>query len=65
MASRDELRVVQTTTYFQLLRLRELNRADNKEVTGLDDFICLTKASMLEPDIAWVEKNFAEANKGK
>jgi hypothetical protein len=61
MPSNEEMRTQKSEYYYQLLNLKKLN--EGKEVIGLNNLIGLTKASMLEPDIAWVEKNFADSNK--
>jgi len=63
MATRDEIRIVQTSNYYQLLTIQQLNKKAGKDVEGLQSAISLAKATMLEPDIAWVEKQVAEATK--
>ena len=59
MATDNELRAWQTTSYYQLLLVKELNKGTR--VKGLRNAINLAKAAMVEPDIAWVEKQVAEA----
>ncbi|MCL2420992.1 MAG: hypothetical protein FWD03_03970 [Defluviitaleaceae bacterium] len=63
MATRDEIRIVQTSNYYQLLTIQALNKKVGKDVEGLQNAISLAKAMMLEPDIAWVEKQVNESNK--
>ena len=59
MATRDEIRVMQANHYFALLSIRKQN--EGYVVKGLQHAISQSKAGMLEPDIAWVEKQVAEA----
>ena len=59
MVTNDELRVNLTNQYFMLLEIKALNK--DKEVVGLQQAINRVKATMLEPDISWVEKQVAEA----
>ena len=61
MATRDEIRIVQTSNYYQLLIIQELNKKAGQEVEGLKHAISLAKATMLEPNIALVEKQAVEA----
>ena len=61
MANRDEIRVLQTTNYYQLLMLKHMNEKKGIKVEGLKTIIGVAKAAMTEPDIAWVEKQVSEA----
>ena len=61
MPSNQELRREQTERLFDLLKLKN----DNKdiEIRGLDVLIIRAKASMLQEDVAWVEKTLKELYK--
>ncbi|MDR2182734.1 MAG: hypothetical protein LBE55_01025 [Clostridiales bacterium] len=61
MPGNQELRREQTERLFDLLKLKN----DNKdiEIRGLDVLITRAKASMVQEDVAWVEKALAELYK--
>ena len=61
MATRDEIRVIQSNYYYELLTIQELNRKAGITVEGLKSAINRAKATMTEPEIAWVEKQVKEA----
>jgi hypothetical protein len=60
MATNAELRLVQTTFYFDLLQMQAENKKSGIEVKGLKTMISRTKAGMTKEDIAWVEQQIAE-----
>jgi hypothetical protein len=61
LANNEELRIWQSNYLFTLLHLREQNLRAGQKVVGLQFAISQAKAIMQEPDIAWVEKQVAEA----
>ena len=62
MATEKEIRTIQAANYHQLLTIKRLNKQAGVKVIGLNNAISLAKSIMNEPDIAWVEKQIAEAN---
>jgi len=56
MATNLEIRLVQKTSLFKLLKLKK----ENGEVKGLDEVIIETKTAMEAEDVAYVEKMIAE-----
>ncbi|MCL2852502.1 MAG: hypothetical protein FWE20_05655 [Defluviitaleaceae bacterium] len=58
MSTNDELRVNQANHYYILLEIKAQN--PDKVVAGLQRAIGQAKTAMLEPDIAWVEKQITE-----
>ena len=63
MATNKEVQVIQNSTYYEILMIEEINRRAGVKVVGLGNLKAKLKASMTEPDIAWVEKQAAEAFK--
>ena len=61
MAIGDGLRALQAANYYQLLTIKMLNEKKGIEVAGLKNAIGIARATMTEPEIAWVEKQIAEA----
>ena len=61
MATANEQRSSQATYYYTLLSLKAQN--PSVEIKGLREAIGAAKAAMLEPEIAWVEKQIAEVYK--
>jgi len=61
MATHSELRAAQTNLYYVLLSLKAQN--PELEIKGLKEALSHAKAMMLEPEIAWVEKQIAEGYK--
>jgi hypothetical protein len=53
---------VQTSIYYDLLRLERANHEAGITVKELKDFKGKVQATMREEDIAWVEKKIAEAS---
>ena len=62
MATREEIRVVQTSVYYDILEVERLNREAGISVKGLKNLKSKVKSTMREEDIAWVEKQQAEAS---
>ena len=59
MAINAELRLVQTTTYFDLLQIQAENKKAGVEVKGLKAMISRTKSGMTKEDIAWVDQQIS------
>jgi len=62
MASREEIRVMQTSVYYQILEVERLNKEAGIAVKGLKNLKSMMKSTMHKEDIAWVEKQQLEAN---
>lgn len=65
MASRDELRILQTSIYFDHLKLRrDMERLNpTADFTPMNEMATKIRASMHKEDVAWVEKQFLEMSK--
>ena len=61
MPALHEQLAIQATTYFDLLDIRAQN--PGIKIKGLNQKIQRAKASMQEPEIAWVEKQIMEMYK--
>jgi len=61
MATEKELRSIQTTQLFELLKIKKDNPSLN--IIGLDVFIAKTISAMNQEDVAWVEKTIEELYK--
>ena len=62
MATREEIRVIQTSVYYDILEVERLNKEAGIVVKGLKNLKNKVKSTMHEEDIAWVEKQQSEAN---
>ena len=62
MATREEIRVIQTSVYYDILELERMNKEAGIEVKGIKTLKNKMKSTMHAEDIAWVEKQQAEAN---
>ena len=62
MATREEIRVIQTSVYYDILEVERMNKEANIPVKGLKALKSKMKSTMHQEDIAWVEKQQAEAN---
>ena len=61
MATKDEQRAAQADHYYSLLAIKARNA--DYDIKGLDEEIGRIRAKMLEPEVAWVEKQINEAYK--
>jgi len=62
MATREEIRVVQTSVYYDVLEVERINQEAGIAVKGLKNLKNKVKSTMHAEDIAWVEKQHTEAN---
>ena len=62
MATREEIRVIQTSVYYDILEVERVNKEAGIVVKGLKTLKNKVKSTMHAEDIAWVEKQHAEAN---
>jgi len=60
MASNIEIRVMQKSELFDLLKLKRDNQNTGNDLKGLNDLITKKKAIMEAEDVAYVEKMVAE-----
>jgi len=62
MATREEIRVIQASVYYDILEVERVNKEAGVSVKGLKSLKNKVKSTMHAEDIAWVEKQQAEAN---
>ncbi|MCL1821007.1 MAG: hypothetical protein FWG36_10190 [Oscillospiraceae bacterium] len=60
MPTNLEMRVMQKTALYELLKLKRDNEKSGNKVDGLFDLINKTEATMEAEDVAWVEKKIAK-----
>ncbi|MCL1819343.1 MAG: hypothetical protein FWG36_01660 [Oscillospiraceae bacterium] len=60
MPSNMEMRVMQKTALFDLLKLKRDNKKAGINLEGLVELIIKTEATMEAEDVAYVEKKIAE-----
>ena len=64
MASKEEIRVVQNSLYFDILDVEQMNQKAGIPVKGLKKLKNKLRSSMHDEDVARVEKIYAESNEG-
>ena len=60
MATNTEIRIMQKSTLFDLLKLKRDNEKLGISVEGLSELIIKAEATMEEEDVAWVEKKITQ-----
>lgn len=65
MATKAEMSADRSTLYFHFLSMKDKYKHSTEQSIVVNEALGLISASMTEPDIAWVEKKYAEAFKGQ
>jgi len=60
MATNTEIKIVQKTALFDLLKLKRDSEKSGIKFEALDELIIKTEAVMEEEDVAYVEKKIAQ-----